>query len=128
MKKTLLSLALVLSLSGCATHYDQARLGAVGDSVSTAVALSSGAVEANPLLGSSPSPGALLAVMGAKLVLIEYAKDNPTSLKALSSIFNGITVSNLLVAAGAATGAGLVVGAITGIVLWNREIPAVPVE
>jgi len=124
MKAILTSIIVAALCTGCATapadqtDLTRARVGAVGDAVSTQIALSAGAVESNPLLGSHPSPAALVAVTGAKLLLIEAYKDDPAATRTLSSLFNGLTVSNLMVAAGAATGFGVIAGTMVGVGLW----------
>lgn len=65
------------SINGIATS---AHVAAAMDSVTTAVGLSGGAVELNPLLGSSPSPLALVGLAALKMAYVDnLAKSDETS-------------------------------------------------
>ena len=107
-----LACLLPLLLAACATTKDEARVAAVADSATTVVALSSGAVERNPLAGS---PATLLVL---KLGLVEVA---PVSAhKPLAAMWWGAAVNNLAVAAGATNPLAVTLG-ITAALLDMRR-------
>ncbi len=101
------------------TAEQTAQAAAVADGVSTAVALSAGAVEANGLIPTDPV--GLVAVTALKAALPVLVRDAaPETRKAVlvtaSGVWGGAAVNNLLIAAGATTPVGLVVGLVAG--LW----------
>lgn len=100
-----------------------ARMAAVADSLSTHLALSAGAVEANPLV--TPTPMGLLALVAIKLGLIEFADtlapaERHKVLRGSTAAWTGASVNNLVIAATAnpvlAIGAGLA----TGYYMWKQ--------
>lgn len=106
---------------------NNARAAAVADGVSTALALSTGAVETNPLIGTSPL--ALLALTGAKIGLVNFAKTLPeherrTVLKASGAIWGGAAINNLLVLMAAPTPVAVVAGVVAGVLSWRHTAHA----
>jgi hypothetical protein len=118
MTKLLQTFALLLVLSGPA-HANTAELAlasAGADTLTTAVALSSGLVELNPL-----GPVGSLLVKG---LAMGYARSQPEPEQArqynlMSSVWSGAAVSNLCWISGAGPFCFLV-GAAAGGWLWNR--------
>ncbi len=103
-----------------------ARLAAIADSVSTLTAISAGAAELNPLV--SPTPAGLLALVGIKLGLLEYTDrlapdQRRQALRAYSTLWTGVSASNLLVAVSVAPPLAAVVGVATGVWMWVRSSP-----
>lgn len=100
-------------------------IGAAADSLSTHIAIASGyGQESNPLVNTSPS--GLLGVFIVKAGLIKFAdtrepEARSTMLKAQSAMFNGISASNLMIAAGAVNPIAYAVGAVAGWWFWNQE-------
>ncbi|HEX9174486.1 MAG TPA: hypothetical protein VF861_17690 [Telluria sp.] len=106
---------------------DNARAAAVADGLSTALALSSGAIEMNPLVATSPL--GLLALTGAKIGLVNFAKTLPeherrTVLKASGAIWGGAAVNNLLVLMAAPTPVAVVAGVVVGVLSWRHTARA----
>jgi len=102
------------------------RQAALSDGISTALALSNGAFERNPLIGSSPA--SLLAVTGAKLGLVEWVERSDLApekrqrtLKALSAMWGGASINNLLVLLSAQPAVALLAGMAGGWWLWRGE-------
>lgn len=102
------------------------RQAAWADGISTALALSNGAFERNPLIGSSPA--SLLAVTGAKLGLVEWVERSDLApekrqrtLKALSAMWGGASINNLLVLLSAQPAVALLAGMAGGWWLWRAE-------
>jgi hypothetical protein len=91
---------------------------AIGDSVTTYVALSGNAVEKNPLVNTSPA--GLLAVLAVKMGVTYYFDKQPEpvraqGLKTMAGIWGGVNVNNLLVIAGASNPVSLIGGIIAGV-------------
>lgn len=99
------------------------RQAAVFDSLSTHLAISAGGVETNPLV--TPSPLGLIALIGFKLGLIEYADTLPPAQRqrfnqTSSAFWGGASVNNLLVAASAHPLVAVGAGILSGAYFWNR--------
>lgn len=99
------------------------RQAAVLDSLSTHLAVSAGGVETNPLV--TPTPVGLLALIGFKLGLIQYADTLPEDKKqrfnqTSSAFWGGASVNNLLVAASAHPLVAVGAGILSGSYLWQR--------
>jgi hypothetical protein len=106
---------------------DNARAAAVADGVSTALALSTGAVETNPLIATSPL--GLLALTGAKIGLVNFARTLPeherrTVLKASGAVWGGAAVNNLLVLMAAPTPVAVLAGVVAGVLSWRHTAHA----
>lgn len=120
--------ALLLALS-CATAHaldaeQTAQAAAAADGATTALALSQGAVEANGLMPASPV--GIVAVTALKMAIPRLARDmepetRHTVLVTTTGFYGGAAVSNLLIAAGAATPVGLVAGVLSGWFFAHRE-------
>jgi hypothetical protein len=100
-----------------------AAIAAVADGLTTSLAISAGAVEANPLL--SASPVGILAVTAMKFGVTRYAQTLPeeekrTVLKSTTSFWGGAAVNNLLVAVAAPTPLALVAGVVAGVLAWRH--------
>ena len=102
------------------------RQPAWADGVSTALALSNGAFERNPLIGASPA--SLLAVTGAKLGIVEWVErsqlepqQRQRTLKALSAMWGGASINNLFVLLSAQPAVALLAGLAGGLWLWRAE-------
>jgi hypothetical protein len=102
-----------------------AQIGAVGDSLSTDLAISlSGASELNPLVSTSPAGLAVLAA--AKLGLVEYADKLPprqrlSAMQKMDTVWTGLTVNNLLITLGGGSVIGPVGGIVAGLIAYNRD-------
>jgi hypothetical protein len=101
-----------------------ARTAAVADGVTTALALSSGAMEMNPLISTSPL--GLIALTGAKIGLVSFAKTLPEKdkrmvLKSSTALWSGAAVNNLLVLMAAPTPLAVVVGVVVGVLSWRQS-------
>ena len=101
----------------------KAALAAVADGASTLSALSSGAVERNALLPTSPV--GIIAVTAAKVGLTGWANQQPEprrseSMKSMTAVFGGAAVNNLFVLAGAANPISWVAGLTAGVFFWNN--------
>ena len=102
-----------------------ARGAAVADGLSTYLALAAGAVERNPLV--SPSPGGLLLFTGVKMGLLEAVSassmEQPQktfTLRALSALWGGASVNNLMLALAASGPVAVVAGVAGGWWVWAR--------
>ncbi len=101
-----------------------AQAAAVADSISTYLAIAGGATELNPLV--STTPVGLVALVGAKLFLVEYSDKLPPEKRAramqiYSSFWGGASASNLLLAASVAPPVALVGGVATAYYMWQRH-------
>lgn len=100
-----------------------AQIAAVGDSVSTYLALSAGGVELNPIVNTSPI--GLVALAGAKLLVLDYVDKNYVDDErvqihnSLSSVFTFASVNNLLIALSATGPVAIVGGVIAGVISYN---------
>ena len=97
---------------------------AVVDGVSTGLALSSGAVEMNPLI--STSPVGLIALTGAKIGLVKYADRLPEPqkrvvIKTSSSVWGGAAVNNLMVLMSAPSPLAIAAGVTAGVLWWRHS-------
>lgn len=127
MRKLALAIVLASFLTGCAitpTHPHGAQL---ADIATTAIALSNGAVESNPVL-SGLDPAGLAVVAGAKLLLPSLAKQLPYEACKLSQSFlfgsgYGAALGNLTVifgVAGSAWPVAIPTAVIAGL-LYNKS-------
>jgi hypothetical protein len=96
------------------------------DGISTALAVSNGAFERNPLI--SLSPASLLAVTGAKLGLVEWVERSELAperrqdtLKAFSAMWGGASINNLFILLSVPSGVALLAGLAGGWWLWRVE-------
>jgi hypothetical protein len=103
-----------------------ARQAAWADGLSTALAMSQGAVERNPLVGSTPA--ALLAATGAKLGLVELVdRSNLTpeqrhrTLNAMAALWGGASINNLLILLSAQPPVAMLAGVAGGLWMWRRH-------
>lgn len=104
-----------------------ARAVAAADGISTALALSAGAIEMNPLISTSPL--GLIALTGAKIGLVNFARTLPEHdrrlvLKTSTAIWGGAAVNNLLVLAAAPTPLAVVAGVVVGVLSWRHTSKA----
>lgn len=102
---------------------------AAADSLTTHLALASGAHEANPLV--STSPAGLVGLFAVKWGLIELANrsDLPPAQKqrvnrVTTTLWGGAAANNLMLAVGSTGPLALVVGVVSGVILWNAGEPA----
>jgi hypothetical protein len=96
---------------------------ALADGISTKLALSAGALEANPMALSFPM--GLAALTGAKVLVAVYANKLPEKEKRLviktsSSAWGGAAVNNLLVFMAAPPPIPIVAGVLMGILVWHQ--------
>lgn len=96
-----------------------AAQGATTDGVSTALALSGGASELNPLLGTAPSALTLAGFTAIKLAYVHHSATQPNqkaqaraaNLCTMGALGDGATANNLSLLIGASTGLPLAIGA-----------------
>jgi hypothetical protein len=96
---------------------------ALADGVSTKLALSAGALEANPVAVSFPM--GLVALTGAKILVALYADKLPEKekrfvIKTSSSAWGGAAVNNVLVLMAAPPPIPIVAGILMGIFVWHH--------
>ncbi len=103
-----------------------ARQAAWADGLSTALAMSQGAVERNPLVGSTPA--GLLAATGAKLGMVELVdRSNLTpeqrhrTLNAMAALWGGASINNLLILLSAQPPVAMLAGVAGGLWMWRRH-------
>lgn len=97
---------------------------ALADGVTTKLALSAGAVEANPLAPASPM--GMVALTGAKVLIALYANKLPENekrfvIKTSSSAWGGAAVNNVLVLMAAPPPIPIVAGIMMGIIFWHQS-------
>jgi len=131
-----LLLAIVILLAGCANLRESTHLATAADATTTAIGVTSGlAVEANPLISS---PAVFAGVMLTRIVATEYVNTLPepgrtTYLSAMSSIWWGAGISNVMILLLASNPIGLAFGAMAGLGWWastaeRREFAALCAE
>ena len=108
-------------IEGLDKHAMQA---AVADGITTGLAVSSGALEMNPLI--STSPAGLIVLTGAKIGLVKYADRLPQNekrmvIKSSSSLWTGAAVNNLMVLLSAPTPLAVATGVIAGVLWWQHS-------
>jgi hypothetical protein len=96
---------------------------ALADGLSTKMALSAGGLEANPVAASFPM--GLVALTGAKVLLVLYAEKLPETekrfvIKTSSAAWGGAAVNNLLVMMAAPPPLPIVAGILMGIMAWKH--------
>jgi hypothetical protein len=101
----------------------QAMTAALADGVTTGLALSMGAVETNPVLGSAPI--SMIAATGVKFAILKYADSMPLeqkrfTLKASSSVWGGAAINNILVLLAAPPPTALIAGLVMGFLTWKQ--------
>lgn len=111
------------SIEEAFTPEDATVTAAVADGVTTIVALSSGAVEVNPLVFASPV--GVVAATGMKYGLVKYAETLPeqekrTTLKTATALWGGAAVNNLFVLLAAPPPLAVIAGVVGGIMAWNH--------
>ncbi|NIC43623.1 hypothetical protein [Aquabacterium sp. A08] len=97
---------------------------AIGDSLSTGLGLAAGAVEANPLVSTTPL--GLVALAGMKLLMLneidKYPEEQRVPLqRKMSSFWGGLTANNLMLAAGATGGLAIPAGLLASYMIYNSE-------
>jgi hypothetical protein len=105
------------------TPEKKATAAAVADGLTTAIAVSSGAIEMNPLI--STSPVGIVAITGLKYGLVKYAETFPEEdkrmvMKSTTALWGGAAVNNLLVLIAAPPPLSIIAGLITGIATWRH--------
>jgi hypothetical protein len=101
----------------------QAMTAAVADGITTGLALSTGAVETNPVIGASPL--GIVAATGMKFAILKYADSMPQeqkrfTLKTSSAVWGGAAVNNILVLLAAPPPAPLIAGLVMGFFTWMQ--------
>lgn len=96
---------------------------AVADGISTRLALAAGGIESNALVTGFPM--GLIALTGAKILLVKYAETLPEAdkrvvVKAASATWGGAAFNNLLVMLAAPTPVAIVAGIVVGIMTWRH--------
>ena len=97
---------------------------AVADGLSTGLALSSGALELNPLVPTSPV--GIIVLTGAKIGLVKYADRLPEDekrmlIKSSSSLWTGAAVNNLMVLLSAPSPVAIAAGLVAGVLWWQHS-------
>ena len=103
---------------------NRALLSSVTDILTTAVAFTQGARDLNPIIGTN---SAMLIPVGAfKFYLIDrVASSNDTDegkknkLNFITAVWGGASINNLLVLAGVASPATLIIGAVSGYMIYE---------
>lgn len=99
--------------------------GAFGDSVSTHIGLNQpNLVEANGLINTSPA--GLLGLFAIKTGMVYFLDQQEPGirkpgLKAMAGLWNGVTMSNLLLAAGASNPVGMIAGVAYGVYMYHVQ-------
>lgn len=101
-----------------------ARAAAVADSVSTYLAIAAGGAEMNPLVSTSPM--GLVVLAGMKLGFVELADHmepakRATTLRTVSAVWGGVSVSNILLALSVSPPVAAVVAVASGLTIWSRS-------
>jgi len=121
MRRLLAAILLTIALSACTSLRESAHGATALDAATTAAGVASGvAVEANPLISS---PATLGAILVARVIGVEVADklDEPQrtqTLAGLNSVWWGVGVSNVLVLLAASNPVGLIAGAMAGLGWW----------
>ena len=119
MKALLLSI--VLLLTGCANLRESTHLATAVDGATTVIGVTSGvAVEANPLISN---PAIFAGMLLTRVVATEYVNTLPepartTYLSAMSSIWWGAGISNILIIMLASNPVGFGFGVMAGLGWW----------
>lgn len=100
---------------------DAAISAAVADGLTTGLAISSGAIEMNPLLSASPL--GLVAITGVKIGLAKFAdtlpeEDKRLTLKTTSALWGGAAINNLMVLVAAPPPLPIIAGILMGFATW----------
>ena len=103
---------------------NRALISSTTDILTTAVAFTQGARDLNPIIGSNP---AMLIPVGAfKYYIIDsVASSNDTDegkknkLNFITAVWGGASINNLLVLAGVASPATLIIGAASGLMIYD---------
>lgn len=103
------------------TPENQAIASAIADGVTTHLAIAAGAVEANPILPTSPLSLVLMA--GVKVGMVKYANtlaepEKRFTLKSLSSLWGGAAANNLMVLLALPSPVSVIAGILTGVFTW----------
>jgi hypothetical protein len=102
---------------------NNAIVAAVADGVSTKLALAAGASESNALVAGFPL--GLVALTGAKILIVKYAETLPEAdkrvvVKAASAAWGGAAFNNLLVVMAAPPPVAIVAGIVVAIISWRH--------
>ena len=114
-----LAIIAMLTLAACGA---KVQPGEVGDTVTTAVGLASGAAELNPILsgaGDAAPIVSLVAKQAVKAALIESGYEAETVNSISDSLSWGATCNNLVVIGGGAGGLSLAAGLICVWLTWE---------
>jgi hypothetical protein len=103
---------------------NRALISSTTDLLTTAVAFTQGARDLNPIIGTNP---AMLIPVGAfKFYLVDrVASSNDTDkgkkikLNFITAVWGGASINNLLVLAGVASPATLIIGAVSGYMIYE---------
>jgi hypothetical protein len=129
MTKIIFTLLLLLIHGIC--HADsvedaknRAAIVSITDAVTTAVALSNGATDLNPIIGSNP--GMVIPITAFKFFIIDKiaTSDNTDQVKKfkldfITSIWGGASINNFLILAGMTSPASLLLGAVGGYMIYD---------
>jgi hypothetical protein len=101
-----------------------ASVAALGDGLSTIIAIRSGGTEINPLLGAKPEDETILLLTLAKIVVAYLTQMMPRAfsipfLWAAITVWGGVTVNNILVSTSAPDPVPLACGLIASILLFS---------
>jgi hypothetical protein len=96
---------------------------AVADGVSTKLALAAGGIESNALVAGFPM--GLVALTGAKILIVKYAETLPEAdkrvvVKAASATWGGAAFNNLLVMLAAPPPLAIAAGIVVAIITWRH--------
>ncbi len=130
MRNLLIGLALsVVTAAASAddmTTKQAATTAAIADSVSTYLAVASGATEVNPLVGANL--GGLIMLAGVKLGALEMIENSDQTeqekseqKRTAAAMWGSFSVSNLLVALSAASPIAILAGLASGSYLWMNS-------
>ncbi|QOY96375.1 hypothetical protein IM543_11450 [Massilia sp. UMI-21] len=97
---------------------------AMADGISTGLAISSGALELNPLIATSPA--GLIALTGAKIGLVKLADKLPEDEKRLviktsGALWSGAAVNNPAVLLSASPPVAIAAGVVAGVLWWRHS-------
>lgn len=103
---------------------NRSSISAITDAVTTVIALSNGATDLNPLIGSNPNM--VIPITAFKFFVINSVatsnnsdKVKKNNLNFLTAIWGGASINNFLVIAGVSNPACLLLGALGGYVIYD---------
>lgn len=121
MISKLILVILALLCASCTTLSDKTHLAALADTTSTIIAINSGHLEANPILGQSTINIVVVGIV--KYFLIEQLKntDSKEALRILYSLYSGTAVNNTLIILGLNGPLPIIIGIASGYILYKQE-------